>query len=111
MPGSSRVAAQMSPSVRSTSLPTEAKPAKCTPRALPRERNVPIMPPECDPAKMRPTGRSARPRTARTAPWRGPASCWRHSLGGIGLARRALVEPALEDVLGDAVLHDLDRAA
>ena len=28
------------------------------PRALPRERNVPIMPPECDAAKMRPTGRS-----------------------------------------------------
>ena len=28
------------------------------PRALPRDRNVPIMPPECEAAKMRPTGRS-----------------------------------------------------
>ena len=37
MPGSSSVASQISPSERSTSLPTETRPAKPTPRALPRE--------------------------------------------------------------------------
>src|SRR5215213_8573653 len=64
MPGSSSVAWQISPIDRSTSLPTETSPAKWMPRALPRDRNVPIMPPECDAAKMRPTGRSGSSKAA-----------------------------------------------
>ena len=54
MPGSSSVASQISPSDRSTSLPTATKPANAIPRALPRENSEPIMPPECEATKMRP---------------------------------------------------------
>jgi len=58
MSGSSRVAAQISPSERSTSLPTETKPAKPVPRALPRDISAPIMLPLCEAAKTRPSGKS-----------------------------------------------------
>ena len=64
MPGSSSVAAQTSPIDRSTSLPTETRPAKPMPRALPRDSSVPIMPPECEAAKMRPTGRPGSSKAA-----------------------------------------------
>src|SRR5262245_8403965 len=60
MSGSSRVAAQISPSERSTSLPTETKPAKPVPRALPRDISAPIMLPLWEAAKMRPSGKSVR---------------------------------------------------
>jgi hypothetical protein len=56
MSGSSSVDKQISPTVRSTSLPTETKAAKPTPRALPRDISAPIMVPECEATKMRPTG-------------------------------------------------------
>ena len=58
MSGSSSVAAQISPTDRSTSLPTETRPAKPMWRALPRDSSAPIMVPLCEAAKMRPTGRS-----------------------------------------------------
>src|SRR6266545_1826564 len=58
MSGSSRVAAQISPSERSTSFPTETKPAKPVPRAFPRDISAPIMLPLWEAAKMRPSGKS-----------------------------------------------------
>ena len=59
-----RVAAQISPSDRSTSLPTDTRPANPTPRALPRDSQVPIRLPECDAAKIRPVGRSTSSKAA-----------------------------------------------
>src|SRR6266545_3269953 len=64
MPGSSSVAAQISPSERSTSLPTETRPAKAMPRALPRDMSVPMRLPLCEAAKMRPAGRSGSSKAA-----------------------------------------------
>ena len=49
---------------RSTSLPTETSPAKPTPLALPRDISAPIMVPECEPTKMRPTGMSGSAKAA-----------------------------------------------
>ena len=64
MPGSSSVVAQISPSERSTSLPTDTSPAKPTPRALPRESSAPIRLPLWEAAKMRPAGKSGSSKAA-----------------------------------------------
>ena len=64
MSGSSKVERQISPTVRSTSLPTETRPAKPTPLALPRDISAPIIVPECEPTKMRPTGMSGSAKAA-----------------------------------------------
>ena len=64
MSGSSSVAAQISPIDRSTSLPIETRPAKPTPRALPRDISAPIMVPECEAKNVRPTGMSGSAKAA-----------------------------------------------
>jgi len=62
--------------------------------------------------RHRSIGRRSRPSAAPTAPApsRPPCSHPAMSFGGVDMAL-ALVEAAIEDVLGDAVLQHLDRAA
>ncbi len=74
MAGSSSVAAQISPTLRSTSLPTDTRPAKPTPRALPRETSAPIMLPLCEATNTLPWGMSGSANAAlavSTRPLRG----------------------------------------
>ena len=58
MVGSSSVALQISPRLKSASPPTDTKPANPTPRALPRETSAPIMLPLCEATNTLPVGRS-----------------------------------------------------
>ena len=64
MPGSSRVAAQISPRLRSHSLPTDTRPAKPTPRARPRDTSAPTMLPLCEATKTLPAGTSGSAKAA-----------------------------------------------